>query len=621
MNSVARVGLVKMDLLGLANLTIIDEAIKLIKSYKSRHIDIETIPLDNEKTYELLRSGDTLGVFQLESRGIRDLLRKFKPKKFTDLIAILALYRPGPLRSGMVEEYVKRKEGKKSIKYPDESIKDILEETYGVIVYQEQVMKISQIIAGFSMAEADRLRKAMGKKKKNIMEEMKTKFLTQAIKRGYNEKKATDIFSTMERFAEYGFNKSHSTAYAIISYRTAYLKANYPTEYLTALLNSEIGNEKELVKYINECRNLGIDVLPVDINKSDYYFTIENGKSVRFGLAPIKNLGDATVKNIIETRNKKGPFKNIFDFVSKVNLSNVNKRVLENLIKAGAFDNLHKSRKSLIKNMAQIVKYGAEAQDVMDFAENGLFANKTVSEMTPPIKLDESMEWEKEYKLSQEREVLGFYLTDHPIRAYSKYLNRTSLSSIATILEQQEEKEVSFIGVVTNVSIKKAKGNKRIAILTLEDEEGIIDVILWNDLLKLKENMLKEEIVLEIKGNIELIDDKPKSIIAKEIKEVRLTKTIVLPKNLESSDNYNGNNNHNNKGIYFVLNSESKEEMLFHIRQEMISNPGDLPVFFHIKSYTTEYFIKAHSVFNIKLSDDILDKFKQIMGRENVYIK
>jgi DNA polymerase-3 subunit alpha len=634
MNSVARVGLVKMDLLGLANLTIIDEAIKLIKRHRGIYIDIDDIPLTDRKTYELLRRGETLGVFQLESKGIRELLRKFKPQRFTDLIAILALYRPGPLRSGMVDEYIKRKEGEKPIEYPDDSLKEILEETYGVIVYQEQVMKISQVIAGFSMAEADRLRKAMGKKKKDIMEEMREKFIKQAVERGYDKKKATDIFSTMERFAEYGFNKSHSTAYALISYRTAYLKANYPTEYLTALLNSEIGNEKELVKYINECKKLGIEVLPVDINKSDYFFTIEGERKIRFGLAPIKNLGDATVRNIIDTRKKRGEYKDIFDFVSKVNLTSVNRRVLENLIKAGAFDSLHKSRKSLVENIMAIIKYGADAQEIISSAEGGLFG-ETINNAPPPppIVLDEDNEWDKTYKLSKEREVLGFYLTDHPMKIYSKYLRKNGFISISALLEQQEEKEVSFIGVITNVSIKKARGNKKIAIVTIEDEEGIIDVIVWNDLLQEKEKILREEKVVEVKGLLEILDDKPKSVVAKEIREIRLLSSDNIHnkekndsngnnlKSFEVGDNGNNGNHRGIKGIYFVLDDESKEELLFAIREEIINNPGDTPIFFHIKSSKGEFFIKAHSVFNIKLSDDLLNRFKEIVGHKNVYVE
>ncbi|MCI0530269.1 MAG: DNA polymerase III subunit alpha, partial [Nitrospira sp.] len=355
-DEIEKIGLVKFDFLGLRNLTVIDSAIKLI-SQKSPDPPLTAleIPIDDVATYELLSSGQTAGVFQLESMGMRDLLIRLRPERFEDLIAILALYRPGPIGSGMVDEFIKRKRGSIPIKYEVPQLEDILKETYGVIVYQEQVMKIANVLAGFSLQEADLLRRAMGKKLPEEMEKQKEKFIQGAKQNSIPHKKAEKIFDQMAYFAGYGFNKSHSAAYALITYQTAHLKAHHPLEFMTALLTSEMGNEDKIVRYIGECRTMGIKILPPDVNESDMNFTVVP-EGIRFGLAAVKNVGSSAIEAIVAARSEKGRFTALFDFCIKVDLRKVNRRVIEGLIKSGAFDSLKCKRSLLMEQLERTME-------------------------------------------------------------------------------------------------------------------------------------------------------------------------------------------------------------------------------------------------------------------------
>jgi len=350
-----KLGLLKMDFLGLRNLTVIDDTVKLVKERRGEIIDIRNIPKGDENTYKLLKEALTIGVFQLESYGMRELLRKMEPTKFTDLIAVLALFRPGPIRSGMVDDFIDRKHGRKPIVYELKEMESILKETYGIIVYQEQVMEIAKVIAGFSLQEADDLRKAMGKKIPEVIEKMRERFIEGAKNKKFDENTAERIFNLLSQFASYGFNKSHSAAYALVSYRTAYLKANYTIEFMNSLLNSEIQNHEKLELYIQEARRFGIKILPPDINKSDVYFRIEDNSSIRFGLLGVKNTGEAGLNEIIKARKKIGTFRSISDFCMNVEFRAFNKRMFESLVKAGAFDNIE-SRTRLLVGMEKILE-------------------------------------------------------------------------------------------------------------------------------------------------------------------------------------------------------------------------------------------------------------------------
>ncbi|MEJ2331384.1 MAG: DNA polymerase III subunit alpha [Desulfobulbaceae bacterium] len=408
-------GLIKFDFLGLKTLTVIDRAIKLIEADLGNPLDIDTLPLDDPKTYDLLCKGDALGVFQLESPGMRALLTNMKPEVFTDLIALVALYRPGPMESGMVGNFVDTKHGKKPANYPLPQLKPVLQETYGVIVYQEQVMKIANILANYTLGDADILRRAMGKKIPEVMANEKEKFMAGAEKNNIPLDKALYIFDLMAKFAGYGFNKSHSAAYALIAYQTAYLKAHYPAQFMAALLSCDMNNTDKVVAYINECRDREIEVLPPDINESDKDFTVVEDR-IRFGLAAVKNVGEAALDSIIEERLADGPYTSLEDFCCRVDLRRVNRRVLESLIKAGAFDSLGLKRSQLFAILDQALEQGQAAQRDRLSGQISLFAvmDSEDEQQHTKIEIPSIPDWTDQEKLSFEKETVGFYLTGHP---------------------------------------------------------------------------------------------------------------------------------------------------------------------------------------------------------------
>lgn len=373
MKMVEKVGLIKFDFLGLKTLTVLSDAVRFVKENREDNVVLEEIPLDDQKTFELLCRGETDGVFQLESSGMRDVLIRLKPSCFEDLIALLALYRPGPLDSGMVDDFIERKHGRVEVTYPHPKLEPILKETYGVILYQEQVMRIASDLANYTLGDGDILRRAMGKKIPEVMAEQRTKFLKGAKENGVDEDTANYIFDLMEKFAGYGFNKSHSAAYALISYQTAYMKAHYPVEFMAALLTSEVGNPDKVITHINACRDMGIQVLKPDINKSSEYFSVQED-AILFGLCAIKNVGINAVKEIIAERKRNGPYKSLWDFCSRVSLRKITKRVLEYLIKSGAFDGFGHSRRGMFDSLDKIVgkaqKKGQEKKKAKHFRTN-----------------------------------------------------------------------------------------------------------------------------------------------------------------------------------------------------------------------------------------------------------
>src|SRR5437867_3936896 len=401
MMDVEKIGLLKMDFLALTTLTIIDDTLKMLKQYEGLDLNMDTVPLDDEKTYELFSAGLTDGVFQFESSGMKDILRKFKPSSIEHLTALNALYRPGPIGGGMIDDFIKRKHGVKKIEYELPELQTVLQETYGVIVYQEQVMQIANIVAGYSLGEADLLRRAMGKKKSEEMAAQRDKFLSGARAKGFkDEKKITRIFDLMEQFAGYGFNKSHSAAYAVLAYRTGYLKARHPEYFMAAILTSERGNQEEVVKYINECREMGIAILPPDINSSDVNFT-PSKTGIRFGLAAIKNVGETAITSIVANK----PFKSLFDFCERVDLRTVNKRVVESLIKAGALDGVSADRALLYVNVDRAMDWGQRKQREKEIGQGGLFGAGGENNA-----LDPADPWSEGLKLRHEKETLGFYI-------------------------------------------------------------------------------------------------------------------------------------------------------------------------------------------------------------------
>lgn len=473
------IGLLKMDFLGLRNLSIIDEAIKIIASTQGKNFTPYDIPFDDKKTYELLGRGDTVGVFQLESAGMRNLARDLKPTKMSDISAMVALYRPGPM--DLIPEFLKNKKDPENIKYLHPDLKSILGETYGILVYQEQVMDIAVKLAGYTVAEADMLRMAMGKKKKELMEKEHVKFVEGAVKKGYKRSLAEEIYSFMEKFAAYGFNKSHSACYAVIAYWTAYMKANYPVEYMTAFLTAESGHvtgsdrETKITQVIEECKKLGIEVLPPDINKSLDRYTVENG-AIRFGLDGLKNVGGSAIESILAAR-KDGPFTSFTDFLYRVNLTKVNKKTVESLIKSGAFLQFG-NRATLMHYYPQIVKEVALQKGDNETGQHALFASDVPKEHTDNFK--PVNEFDSDEIAAFEREVLGFVLTQDPLVKFHTLREEKKCTLLEEIDNSMVNKTVIVLGqIVGRKVVRTKKDNSEMAFITIKDETGSIEAVLF----------------------------------------------------------------------------------------------------------------------------------------------
>ena len=511
-------GLIKFDFLGLKTLTVIDRALKLIKEERKEPLDISTIPMDDPKTYDLLCKGDALGVFQLESSGMRQLLMKMKPELFTDLIALVALYRPGPLESGMVDDFVNTKHGKMVASYPLPQLEPILKETYGVIVYQEQVMKIANVLAGYSLGDADNLRRAMGKKIPAVMEEQRGKFMKGAEKNNVPLDKAEYIFDLMAKFAGYGFNKSHSAAYALISYQTAYLKAHYPAQFMAALLSCDVSNTDKVVRYINECKEHQIDVLPPDINESNQDFTVINDR-IRFGLAAVKNVGGAALDSIMEERQKDGPYKALGDFCARVDSRKVNRRVIESLIKAGAFDSLGARRSQHFAILDQAMEQAQAAQRDKESGQLSLFAimPRATKEKSTSIPLPDIPEWRKKDKLAAEKETVGFYITGHPLDEFREEIRQATDSEIADLQQRSDGAAVRVGGLIKSRKDIKNKKGELMSFITLEDTSSSVEVVVFSHTFAESAHIFTEDTPLIVQGTLQKEEEGEAKIIADTI--------------------------------------------------------------------------------------------------------
>ncbi len=503
MKYVELVGLVKFDFLGLKNLTVIENAVKLVRQGKSPDFDITTLRDDDQASYDLITAGNTTGVFQLESSGMKEMLTKLKPSCFEDVIAACALYRPGPLGSGMVDDFIDRKHGRKEVVYDLPQLEPILKDTYGVIVYQEQVMQISRSLAGYSLGQADLLRRAMGKKDDKEMTRQKGLFLEGAKANKLDPKKAEAIFDLMHKFAEYGFNKSHSAAYALIAYQTAYLKAHYPVEFMAALLSCDMDSTDKVVKSINDCREQGIEVLPPDINSSGLSFTVV-GTSMRFGLGAVKNVGTGAIEAILEAR-KNGPFTSLYDFCERVDLRRVNKRVVESLIKCGTFDSTGATRSSQIEGLEAATAYGQKIQEEKSSAQVSLFGMEEItwSSGSGGQKLPPTPEWHDKEKLAYEKEALGFLITGHPLDRYIDDIKRLSNTDIATMFEMADSSEVRFCGIVSAFKEITTKKGDRMGFVTIEDLTGSVEITVFSDIYATTSPLLKSDDPLLVIGKLE----------------------------------------------------------------------------------------------------------------------
>ncbi|HCE67667.1 MAG TPA: DNA polymerase III subunit alpha [Geobacter sp.] len=503
MKYVELVGLVKFDFLGLKNLTVIENAVKLVRAGKDPDFDITLLRDDDQASYDLITAGNTTGVFQLESSGMKEMLVKLKPSCFEDVIAACALYRPGPLGCGMVDDFIERKHGRQKVVYDLPQLEIILKDTYGVIVYQEQVMQISRSLAGYSLGQADLLRRAMGKKDAKEMERQKDTFLAGAKELGIDTKKAEAIFDQMAKFAEYGFNKSHSAAYALIAYQTAYLKAHYPVEFMAALLTCDMDSTDKVIKNISDCREQGLDVLPPDINSSGLSFTVV-GQSMRFGLGAVKNVGAGAIEAILESR-KEGAFKGLYDFCERVDLRRVNKRVIESLIKCGAFDSTGACRAALIEGLEAATSYGQKIQEEKASAQVSLFGTEEVvrGNGNGGLKLPNVPEWHDKEKLAFEKEALGFLITGHPLDRYIDDIRRLANTEIANMVEMADGSEVRICGIVSAFKEITTKKGDRMGFVTIEDLTGSVEITVFSDIYATSSTLLKSDDPLLVVGKLE----------------------------------------------------------------------------------------------------------------------
>jgi DNA polymerase-3 subunit alpha len=537
-----KLSLLKMDFLGLTTLTIIEDALKLIERHRGVKLTVEELPIDDQQTYQSIFSkAYTSGVFQFESSGMRDILRRYQPDRIEDLIALNALYRPGPM--DMIDDFIDRKHGRKEVVYDVPEMKEILEETYGVMVYQEQVMQISNRIAGYSLGDADLLRRAMGKKKVEEMAKQRERFVAGAKKHGHPPKKAEKIFDQMEKFAGYGFNKSHSAAYAYLAYITAYLKAHYPTDFMSALLTSETGNTAKVVKYINECRDMGIRVLPPDVNSSDFHFTpVDTGteSGIRFGLGAIKNVGANAVESIVKARAEDGRFGSLYDFCERVDLGAVNRRMIESFIKAGAMDSLEGTRAQLMAVIDSAMETGTRAWKDRESGQSGLFATLAAEQPAAEHPLPKVPDWTGPEKLTSEKEMLGFYITGHPLDEYAEKARELATHTTSNLEGLSKNTEVALCGILTAVQRRRTKEGKPWAAMQIEDLEGSVEAMVFSTQYERLNPSLNEDKAVLVRGLVLPEENAPPKISVQEIVPLEIAR-VNLPSLISIKVPMNGN--------------------------------------------------------------------------------
>lgn len=564
---IEEIGLLKMDLLGLRTLTVIGDAIALIRENRGQELDIETIPLEDAKTCAMLAVGDTSGVFQMESSGMTNLVKDLRPERFDDLIPLVALYRPGPLGSGMVSDFIDGRHGKKVVTYLHPLLEPILEDTFGVILYQEQVMQIASTLAGFTLGQADLLRRAMGKKKHEVLDAQRENFLQGAAERGIDAKLAHDVFELMTHFADYGFNKSHSAAYALVAYQTAYLKAHYPQEFYAALLTSVMGTNDKVGYYIEECRRRGIAVLPPDINASGSSFSVD-GEAIRFGLAGVKNAGGNALESIIKARQKGGKFTSLVDFCSRVDMRVVNKRVIESLIKCGAFDSLNARRSQLLHVLEQAVEVAACRQKDAASGQLGLFGDDTL-ECVNDVSLPDIPEMPQEQILALEKEITGFYVTGHPLDKYRAKLE--TLPALGTLAEGQytDGQPIRVGGLIASAKRINTKNGSMMCFISLEDFSGQVEVIVFPKVFEKTGRLLAPDLPVLVSGRLNIHEEGAKvmadniSLLENAGAEVRITlcreqeTPVILAKLQELLTKYNGQ-----AAVYLHLTGSSRTRVI-----------------------------------------------------------
>ena len=601
MKDLEKAGFVKFDLLGLETLTVIDKTLKLIEKSTGEKIDFDVIDISDPDTYKLISEGDTSGIFQLESSGMTRICMRLQPRRIEDLIALIALYRPGPM--SMIDEFIMRKQGKISVEYELPQIEDILNETYGIMVYQEQVMQVAVKVAGFSMSDADDLRYAMSKKKKDMIDELKEKFIEGARLNGISASKAKKILEQIEKFAGYAFNKSHSAVYAINAFRTAYLKAHYYLEFMSALLTSVASDQPKRDKlplYIAHCKEHGITILPPDINKSFLEFTPEEN-NIRVGLIAIKNVGGMAIQSILEAREKDGSFKSLEDFITRVDTRKVNKRVIESLVKVGSFDFIGRFRTQIFEAVESCLEFTSRINKDKENGQESLLSDAFDKEGGAGIRYPELDEWPEGILLGFERELLGFFTTRHPLDRYVSDIEKYTNSTSASLDDMVDDAEVTIGGIILTTTIRNTKQGDKMANLILEDRRGIVEVIIFPQLFKTSNSLLKGESPIILKGRIDKSEEKVK-LVAQEVYPI-----------IEAKEKFT-------KAVHCYLGSEEPlKDKFLQLKEILEKNRGYCRVFLHLKKkQNDETILLLSDKFSVTPRDSFIMEIEESFGKGSI---
>lgn len=589
-------GVLKMDFLGLRTLTVIEHTLQMLRK-RDIDIDIDAIPLDDPETFKIFSNGETTAVFQFESSGMREYLRKLKPQNIEDLIAMNSLYRPGPM--DMIDDFIARKHGRQKIEYLHPNLEPILKDTYGIIVYQEQVMQIARAIGGFSLGKSDLLRRAMGKKKASLMAEMRVEFNKGAAKIGVSEKVAKEVFDLMDRFARYGFNKSHAACYSVVAYQTAYLKAHYPSEFMAATMTSEMGTTDRIVFFMEECRKKKIVVLPPDINESQAAFSVHDGK-IRFGMGAIKNVGRNAIESIVKAREENGTIKTIFEFCQLVDLRLANKKVLESLIQSGAMDSLDGNRNQLLSALEVATAYAASVAKSKATNQSSLFDDVEEEESLVP-KLQDQPDWETAQKLAKEKELLGFYVSGHPLDPVRAELKAFSNMGLGNLNEARDGFNACVCGMITGIKIHYDRRNRPMSFFSIENFTGSIEVLAFSDSYEQNKELIVDDKLIVVQGKISAREEEKPKILLNTIMD--------MPEAWQKLSS----------AFYLSFDTEQlSDTKISRVNQILRTNPGSCRLFFQVRKNGSRQSYVSRK-YKVRPNPEMLSRLQELLGKENVW--